>query len=631
MKKIRSISRYKVLIVDVLISTLAFIIAFGLERYFASGNFFLQETLYAIAITFFFNLIGFYLFKTYAGVLQFTGTHDVKKIFFAATLIALLNGFTFWMYFLYSGKLIIKPETILLHYMALLIGMAAFRVIVRSMAENNSNAKGAKRTNALIIGVDDVSVLSKKSLDQQSNNLNVVAFIDITGEKVGQTINGVTIYANKELNEVIERLDIEALFFSPNVKPLLQNAFIEKCAHYSLMIRNIPPVDTWVNGQFSTKQLKEVSIEELLGRNEIQIDTQSIAKQLKGKIILVTGAAGSIGSEIAKQTIGYQPQELILLDSSETALYNLELQLNKIKGEIKVNYLLCDIRFQSKIEAVLAQFPIDIIYHAAAYKHVPMLEKNPMEAVHTNVLGTKLLAELALKYKVNKFVLISTDKAVNPTNVMGASKRIAEIFIQSLNENQKKNKQNSTTFVTTRFGNVLGSNGSVIPLFKKQIREGGPLTVTHPEITRYFMTIPEACSLVLEAGSMGKGGEIFLFDMGKAVKINDLAKKMIVLSGLRIGVDIQIVFTGLRQGEKLYEELLANAENTLPTHNKQIMIAKVRSSNFDIVLQHLNEIEVLFKNRDINGLIQKMKSIVPEYISNNSPFEDFDKVKKIAG
>ena len=357
----------------------------------------------------------------------------------------------------------------------------------------------------------------------------------------------------------------------------------------------------------------------MLGREPIKLDNEKIKKQLSNKVVLVTGAAGSIGSEIVRQIVRFSPKKVILLDQAESPLYEIELELLEKTINCEIEVVMGDIRNKDRMDNMFRTFLPEVIYHAAAYKHVPMMENNPSEAILTNVLGTKNMADLSVKYNVKEFVMVSTDKAVNPTNVMGASKRIAEIYIQSIN------KTSNTRFITTRFGNVLGSNGSVIPRFKKQIDKGGPITITHPEITRYFMTIPEACQLVLEAGAMGQGGEIFIFDMGKSVKIVDLAKKMIRLSGLTIDRDIQIIYTGLRPGEKLYEELLNDQENTLPTHHSQIMIAKVMEYNLEEVSEKINQLVAMFDEQNNEKIVSKMKEIVPEFKSNNSIFEKLDK------
>lgn len=393
-----------------------------------------------------------------------------------------------------------------------------------------------------------------------------------------------------------------------------------------MVIKNVPPIDKWINGEFTFNQIKNVNVSDLLGREPMDLENKNIQNALKGKVVLVTGAAGSIGSEIAKQCTEYNPKYLMLLDQAETPLYELEYKINKPNIEMMIG----DVANEGRMRQLFKAFKPDIIFHAAAYKHVPLMEDNPYEAVNTNVFGTRILANLAVEYNAEKFVFVSTDKAVNPTNIMGASKRIAEMYVQSLNNILDIKQDTHTKFITTRFGNVLGSNGSVIPRFKQQIEEGGPLTVTHPDITRYFMTIPEACQLVLEAGSMGNGGEIYIFDMGESVRIVDLAKKMIKLSGFQEGKDIEIVFTGLRPGEKLTEELLNQKEQTIGTHHPKIMVAKVRKSDYAEIE---DVIEGMLRNRDklTNRLIvTSMKQMIPEFISNNSIYEELDKKAQLA-
>jgi len=382
-----------------------------------------------------------------------------------------------------------------------------------------------------------------------------------------------------------------------------------------------------VKGELSLNQIKDINIEALLERDSIKLDNFNITEELKGRKLMVTGAAGSIGSEIVRQILYYNPELIILVDQAESDLFEIENELKTKKGTLKIYPIIADITNEQRMDLLFKEFEPQIIFHAAAYKHVPMMEKNPGEAVICNIQGTKILADLSVKYNAEKFVMISTDKAINPSNVMGASKRIAEMYVQSLNNYLADKNPDATKFITTRFGNVLGSNGSVIPVFKKQIDQGGPITVTHPDITRYFMTIPEACQLVLEAGAMGEGGEIFVFDMGKSININDLAKKMIRLSGLEIGRDIEIIFTGLRSGEKLYEELLSTHEDTLPTYHHKILISKTREETYDNVKRNIQLLINAAQDNDELKLVGIMKYIVPEFKSNSSKFEVLDKKK----
>jgi FlaA1/EpsC-like NDP-sugar epimerase len=394
------------------------------------------------------------------------------------------------------------------------------------------------------------------------------------------------------------------------------------CLEYNVTPLIVPPVENWINNKLHIQDIKHIKIEDLLHRDPIRLHLEKIKSELAGKVILVTGAAGSIGSEMVRQIINFEPHKLVVLDQAESPLVDLELEILENHPYANLYPVVADICDSVNLDRIFQEHRPQVVFHAAAYKHVPMMERHPEQAVKVNVLGTKNVADMSVAYKAEKFVMISTDKAVNPTNVMGASKRIAEIYIQALND---AISNSVTRFVTTRFGNVLGSNGSVVPRFKKQIEEGGPITVTHPDITRYFMTIPEACQLVLEAGTMGKGGEVFLFDMGEPVKIIDLAKKMIKLYGLKPYKDIKIEFTGLRPGEKLYEELLNNKENTLPTHHPKIMIAKVSTSSYDHVSSQFGQLVRALDQNDDFLLVEKMKQMVPEFISNCSKYEALDK------
>lgn len=498
------------------------------------------------------------------------------------------------------------------------------------------------RRKVIIYGAGEVGIAAKRTLDHDPKvNMSLVAFIDDDERKAGKVIDGIKIYHASEISSLLlqEKID-NLLIATENLPSERKNKIVDFCLERGLKVLTIPPVQSWINGQISSKQIQNIKIEDLLEREPIVIHNDDITRQLKGKRVLVTGAAGSIGSEIVRQVAMFHPQMIILNDQSETPLHELQLELQDRKLGNAFHSFIGDVRDLTRMEVLFQTFKPHYVYHAAAYKHVPLMEHNPGEAVRTNVMGTKIVADLAVKYGAHRFVMISTDKAVNPTNVMGASKRVAEIYVQSLFNSFQKEVTNYTNglsylngnhskvvtkFITTRFGNVLGSNGSVIPRFKAQIQNGGPITVTHPDITRYFMTIPEACRLVLEAGSMGKGGEIFIFDMGKSVKIIELAKKMIRLSGLVPNLDIAIEFSGLRPGEKLYEELLNDQENTVPTHHEKIMVASVREYDFEEIDKHIDELIDLscqYKDRQV---VVKMKEIVPEFISNNSVYEELDK------
>ena len=422
-----------------------------------------------------------------------------------------------------------------------------------------------------------------------------------------------------QLGRLIERFSVKSLIISShNIEIGTKQKIIKTCLEKEVQILTVPSSNKWIHGKLSYNQIKGLKVEEILEREPIELDSKQIQKDLINKVILVTGAAGSIGSEIARQISQFYPKKVILIDQAESPIYDLELELKENFPYLDIEVMLADITNYKRLDKIFQHAEPNLIYHAAAYKHVPLIEENVTEAVSTNVGGTRHLAELALQYNIDKFVFISTDKAVNPTNVMGASKRIAEIFVQSLNQ------FNKTKFVTTRFGNVLGSNGSVMPRFKKQIENGGPITITHQEITRFFMTIPEACQLVLEAGSMGKGGEIFIFDMGESVKIQDLAKNMVKLYGLTVGKDIQIKYTGLRPGEKLYEELLTKKENTIPTYHPKIMIARIEEKNHSEVKGQVDRLLQVNRNMNHYEIVEQMKYIVPEFKSKNSVFKELD-------
>jgi len=563
---------------------------------------------------------SFLIAKTYAGIIRYTSSKDTERIFITlitgSFIFVLLNVFT---YFFWNNRFIVPFSIIIIEFLLTTFLMVASRVFVKVLYTEYTD-KTTSKSNIIVFGAGEAGIIAKNSLDKEAGvKYNVVAFIDDNINRSGKKIDQVPIVHSSKLEELIKKNKVEHFIISiQNLSSQRMNEITETCLKHHVKVLTVPPVSKWINGELSFKQIKTVKIEDLLGRSEIKLDENAINNQLLNKVVLVTGAAGSIGSEIVRQIVKYDPKKVILLDQAESPLYEIEFEVNQKQTGKLCEVVVGDIRSKERMQNVFNTFKPQIVYHAAAYKHVPLMENNPSEAILTNVLGTKIVADLAVEHEVEKFVMVSTDKAVNPTNVMGASKRIAEIYTQLLNETV------ATNFVTTRFGNVLGSNGSVIPLFKSQIEQGGPITVTDPEITRYFMTIPEACQLVLEAGSIGNGGEIYVFDMGKSIKIVELAKKMIKLSGLELGKDIQIVYTGLRPGEKLYEELLNNKENTLPTSNEQIMIAKVNSYNFKDVTNKIDKLISLFNTQDNFSIVQLMKELVPEFKSKNSIYEKLD-------
>jgi len=517
-------------------------------------------------------------------------------------------------------------SVLLMAYVINFAMMSCSRVIVKMFYEL-INFDGRHSANVFIYGAKEAGVNIAKSLRVSlRNHYRLRGFIADEPELINKVMMGVKVFANDEtIFEKMEERGVHTLIVSPlKMNALKQSDITDKLLAHNIRLLTAPPLSDWDSNGLKPVQLKEIQIEDLLERETIEVDIHKIASHLEGKRVLITGAAGSIGSEIMRQVASFNPYKLILVDQAETPLHDIRLELQDQWRAIDAETIVADISNQSRMEIIFKQYRPQYIFHAAAYKHVPMMEDNVSESIQVNVAGTRFLADLAVKYNAEKFVMISTDKAVNPTNVMGCSKRLAEIYVQSLAKKLQESGESTVKFITTRFGNVLGSNGSVIPRFRDQIQRGGPVTVTHPEIIRYFMTIPEACRLVLEAGSMGDGGEIYIFDMGNPVKIVDLAKRMISLSG-RIGVKIE--FTGLRHGEKLYEELLNAKELTKPTYHDKIMIATVREYDYDEVkkrIERLIEISYTYNQMEI---VAAMKDIVPEFVSKNSCFEELDKKK----
>lgn len=560
------------------------------------------------------------LFQTHRSIVRLTSTKDVERIFISVAVVSVFFMLVNPLMFVVKGIYLIPYSIIIIDGILCVFLMVTSRFLIKAIIhEINSSRK--EKFKVLIYGAGETGLLAKRAIERDAGaKYKVINYIDDNPQKIGKKIQGVFIRSGSDLSELLANQDIKLLILATEtIAAVKKQQVIDLCLANNTRIFSVPPVKRWINGELSFKQIKKIDVKDLLEREPIKLDTELIAKSITNKVILVTGAAGSIGSELVRQILPFFPARLILLDQAESPLYELERELNTDNNFLKLEFIIGDIRGVDRMEKVFSHFKPKVVFHAAAYKHVPLMESNPSEALLTNIQGTRVLADLSDKYKVEKFVMVSTDKAVNPTNVMGASKRIAEIYVQSLNQ------FSDTQFITTRFGNVLGSNGSVIPIFKKQIEKGGPVTVTHPDINRYFMTIPEACQLVLEAGSIGNGGEIFLFDMGESVKIVDLVRKMIKLYGLTVGKDIEIVYTGLRPGEKLYEELLNDSENTLPTHHPQIMKARVHEQDYEMVKLLISDLVNVFPSQDNQEIVKRMKALVPEYKSNNSIFEELDK------
>jgi FlaA1/EpsC-like NDP-sugar epimerase len=612
--------RWIVFLIDLFICAISISAAFLLRFNFIIPQSYFYDLSFIIPFVLFFRSITFLVFKTYAGIIRYSGAKDTERVFLVAIsgslIFIILNVLN---YHLINGRNIIPTSVIIIDFLLTVVLMGSFRLATKIIYQELYNPSKEK-TDIIIYGADQFGVIAKRTFDRDAESKHrVVAFVDISYSKIGKALEGVSIYHTDQLESLLERNTIDKLIIAKeSIDSDEKQDIIERCLQLDIKVLSVPDVNTWINGELSFNQIKEINIEDLLERAPIVLDKTRIKQKLLNKTILVTGAAGSIGSEMVRQLINFNPKKIILFDQAESPLYDMELDLQEKFNFYNFEIVIGNVADQYRMRKLFEAYCPSFVYHAAAYKHVPMMENNPTEALRTNILGTKILADLSHEFKVEQFVMVSTDKAVNPTNVMGASKRIAEIYIQSFNQ------ISNTNFVTTRFGNVLGSNGSVILRFKKQIDKGGPLTVTHPEVTRYFMTIPEACQLVIEAGAMSKGGEIFIFDMGKSVKIIDLAKKMIKLSGLTIGKDIQVKYTGLRPGEKLYEELLNDQENTIPTHHSKIMVAKVMDYDIAEVQEKFKEILNLQKHHNNIDVVKKMKEIVPEFKSQNSIYEELD-------
>jgi len=569
------------------------------------------------------RLISFFIFKMHAGIIQYTSTKDASRIFLILFGGSVLFSITNIISVQTSLAIHIFPYTIIiLEFITSLLFLVSYRVFVK-IAYAELSKPHTQAIPVMIFGAGEAGIITKRALESESRSkVKVLGFFDDSQKKSDKRIDGIKVYPSDQLAQVLEEKEVHQLILAiQNLSAIRKQEIVDVCMEKSVEVLNVPPVNNWINGELSLKQIRKVKIEDLLGRQEIKLSEDKLRKDIKGKIVMVTGAAGSIGSEIVRQVAQFHPEHLLIVDQAESPLFQLELDSSAAFKNVSCQYILADVTNEHRMRSIFTTHQPDYVFHAAAYKHVPMMEKNPMEAIRVNVLGTKLMADLAVEFKVSKFVMISTDKAVNPTNVMGASKRFAEIYVQSLNANV------STRFITTRFGNVLGSNGSVIPLFESQIAKGGPITVTHPNITRFFMTIPEACRLVLEAGSMGEGGEIFVFDMGDSVKIVDLAKKMVRLSGLELGKDVQIQYTGLRPGEKLYEELLNKEENTKPTYHHKILIANIKTYQIDQVTQSIENFKTALSKQDSFELVGILKAAIPEYKSENSEFSSLDVVQ----
>lgn len=616
--------RWMILSLDLIISSVAILVAYLLRF-----NFDIPESEYrlipiGVTVSILAHVVSFFIFKTYAGIVRHSGFNDFQRLFFATLIAAVLLAGSNLVGYLINNQYFLPYSIIIINFLLTFFFMGAMRVTVKMIYREIISNQGEK-INVIIFGAGESGLNTKRALDKIADKkYRILYFLDDNPGKVGKRLEGVLIKDGSAVKEVLNSCTVDQLIIAvQSLDRERKSEIVEAALAAKTKVLHVPPVQDWIGGEINVKQIKDVKIEDLLGRKAIHLQHDEVVGAVKQKVVLITGAAGSIGSGLVREIAKLHPDKILVLDQAETPLYELELEIQDRYGRNLCEVIVGDIREKERLRNVFKTFHPQLVFHAAAYKHVPLMEANPAEAVKTNVCGTVNLVDLADEFEVEKFVMVSTDKAVNPTNVMGASKRIAEIYAQSKNEVSQKTK-----YITTRFGNVLGSNGSVIPLFRRQIENGGPVSVTHAEITRYFMTIPEACQLVVEAGIMGEGGEIFIFDMGKPVKIIDLAMKMIKLSGLEPHRDIEIKYTGLRPGEKLYEELLANEENTLKTHHPKIMRARIRTHNFDEVSQEIKSLVSLYGKQNNLHLVKQMKKIVPEFVSKNSVFAELDQKRK---
>lgn len=620
----RYASKWLVLLFDIMVVGATFFLAY-LIRFNFTLDFNITSLVKQVPYVMMVAAISLIAVGTYKGVVRFTGFKDIINVIIGANILAtILICCTFLSRKLLDDNSIfnISGSIIYIHLLLNILFLIGAKLFIKSLY-NQITQDVNKTANVLIFGAGNSGMLTYDAIQNDTKNgFEVVGFIDDDERKIGKKINLVTVYGLSDIDEdFIKKNKVEDVIISiQNIDPTRLLQITGTLFKLGLKVKIVPPVQSWIDGDLSIGQIKEVKIEDLLGREPIHIKNPDLIDQYDNKVILITGAAGSIGSEICRKVSLYNYKKLILVDNAESALYDIQQEFRQ-QGLENIDAIVADVRNKTRIDQIFNIYKPKIVFHAAAYKHVPLMENNPFEAVSVNIGGTKNVVDIAVKHSIDKFVLISTDKAVNPTNVMGATKRIAELYVSCL-----KGKGH-TKFITTRFGNVLGSNGSVIPLFKRQIEKGGPLTVTHKDITRYFMTIPEACQLVLEAAAMGNGGEIFVFDMGEPIKIFNLAKNMIILSGLRYPEDIDIKITGLRPGEKIYEELLADGENTKKTYHEKIMIAKSRHVDIETVEKQINKLTSINSLTQPLEIVSYIKALIPEYISNNSTYEVLDSKK----
>jgi len=624
-KRIKIVPRWVIFILDLGAGIIALFTALILKSNLLLTGIHWEGAFGLLVSSFLINVLVFLSIKTYRGIVRFTGLQDALRVMATVALSSLLIIIQFYLNNSFNGNDPAFNTMMVMYAVFFFLFLLGYRVLVKYGFNILRNLDKTKK-NVVIYGAGQTGQATKRVLENENIGFALIAFIDDDKRKDNKRIDGVPVTSFTSFMETAASQNIhEVIIANFGLSPERKNELVDFCLNHDIHVLTIPRYNQWSNGAFSAKQMKKIRIEDLLEREPIQIENQQLLQDIKGKRILVTGAAGSIGSELVRLLNKLEPTILILCDQAETPLHNVELELNDQHSNVQCIPYLTDINNKVRMAALFEKFKPHVVYHAAAYKHVPMMEFNPEEAIKVNALGTQILADLAIQYKVERFVMISTDKAVNPTNVMGASKRLAEMYVQALSTHPHETK-----FVTTRFGNVLGSNGSVVLRFREQIERGGPVTITHPHIVRYFMTIPEACQLVLEAGSMANGGEVFVFDMGAPVKISDLAKKMIRLYGYIPNIDISLKYTGLRPGEKLYEELLVDGENSVKTYHEKIMIAKVLPIDQKAIINNFKLLEGMMVSPNSSmQLVGLMKKLIPEFVSNNSEYEQLDNTKLI--
>lgn len=595
-----------------------------------NGGFHIVEDYFCTAVVCTFSTLVFlWIFKVHRSVLRYSSFGDAIRLFGATLFGNLISALVVYAFFKISGMGQFYLRFIFVFFCFTYVSLLLFRMAVRWVFSMSKFGKASERKvikNTVLFGAGRTGEGTANMLSKSASEYRVVAFFDDDRYLQSKTVGGLPVYSWDKREKILKRKSIDCLIFATHhITPARRDQVVEECLKNKIQILTVPPIRYWDNDRLSKKQIREVQIEDLLERSEIKIDESSIGAALRDKVIFISGGAGSIGSEIARQVVKFQLKKLVIFDQAETPLYDIENELKKKCSEERLAIEIGSVLDLNRLQKVFSLHKPDVVFHAAAYKHVPMMERAPYCALETNVLGTKQMADVSVAHGVKRFVMISTDKAVRPTNVMGASKRLAELYVQSLNNDLADKGNQKTTFVTTRFGNVLGSNGSVIPLFRKQIQEGGPVTVTHKNIERYFMTIPEACRLVLQAGVMGEGGQVLLFEMGKSVKIMHLAERMIQLSGMEPGKDIEIKEIGLRPGEKIKEELLVSSEETLPTYHEKVFIAQTNPEPYAKINSAIESIFETVEEKDEIELVRIMKELMPEFKSNHSRFEVLDK------